>query len=63
MSAEQQDGYIALQRKEFAPDQDFPTRSHHFFSGVPYHHLVGKAYDAARLGREFVETLPEDRVV
>jgi hypothetical protein len=25
--------------------------------------MVGKAYDAARLGREFVETLPEDRVV
>src|SRR2546423_527627 len=45
------------------PGQDFPTRSHHFFSGVPYHHLVGKAYDAARLGKEFVEELPEDRVV
>jgi isocitrate lyase len=63
MSTEQQDGYIALQRKEFEQGQDFPTKSHHFFSGVPYHHLVGKAYDAARLGREFVETLPEDRVV
>jgi isocitrate lyase len=63
MSEEQQDGYIELQRKEFAPGSDFPTRSHHFFSGVPYHHLVGKAYDAARLGREYVEELPEDRVV
>ena len=63
MSTDQQDGYIALQRKEFEKGQDFPTKSHHFFSGVPYHHLVGKAYDAARLGREFVETLPEDRVV
>ena len=63
MSKDQQDGYIALQRKEFEKGQDFPTKSHHFFSGVPYHHLVGKAYDAARLGREFVETLPEDRVV
>jgi 2-methylisocitrate lyase-like PEP mutase family enzyme len=63
MSKEQQDGYIALQRKEFEQGQDFPTRSHHFFSGVPYHHLVGKAYDAARLGREYVEELPEDRVV
>jgi hypothetical protein len=30
---------------------------------VPYHHLVGKAYDAARLGAEFVEELPEDKVV
>ena len=63
MSKDQQDGYIALQRKEFEPGRDFPTKSHHFFSGVPYHHLVGKAYDAARLGQEFVETLPDDRVV
>jgi isocitrate lyase len=63
MSKDQQDGYIALQRKEFEPGEDFPTKSHHFFSGVPYHHLVGKAYDAARLGKEFVEELPEDRVV
>ena len=63
MSKDQQDGYITLQRKEFEQGQDFPTKSHHFFSGVPYHHLVGKAYDAARLGQEFVETLPEDRVV
>jgi isocitrate lyase len=63
MSRDQQDGYIALQRKEFEPGQDFPTKSHHFFSGVPYHHLVGKAYDAARLGQEFVEELPQDRVV
>jgi 2-methylisocitrate lyase-like PEP mutase family enzyme len=63
MSKDQQDGYIALQRKEFEPSQDFPTKSHHFFSGVPYHHLVGKAYDAARLGQEFVEALAEDRVV
>ncbi len=63
MSKDQQDGYIALQRKEFEAGEDFPTKSHHFFSGVPYHHLVGKAYDAARLGQEFVEALPEDRVV
>ncbi len=63
MSKDQQDGYIALQRKEFEAGEDFPTKSHHFFSGVPYHHLVGKAYDAARLGLEFVEALPEDRVV
>ena len=63
MSTKQHDGYIELQRKEFASGSDFPTKSHHFFSGVPYHHLVGKAYDAARLGREYVEALPEDRVV
>lgn len=63
MSAEEEQGYIALQRKEWADGLDVPTKSHHFFSGVPYHHLLGKAYDAARLGREFVEDLPPDKVV
>jgi isocitrate lyase len=59
----QQEGYIALQRQEWAEGADVPTRSHHQFSGVPYHHLVGKAFDAARLGTEFVEELAPDRVV
>jgi isocitrate lyase len=59
----QEQGYIELQRQEFADGGDFPTKSHHFFSGVPYHHLVGKAYDAARLGQEFVEHLPDEKVV
>jgi isocitrate lyase len=63
MSGEQEQGYIALQRQEWTDGEDFPTRSHHFFSGVPYHHLLGKAYDAARLGTEFVEELAGDRVV
>jgi isocitrate lyase len=59
----QQHGYIELQKKEWAPGTDFPTRSHHFFSGVPYHHVVGKLFDAARLGKEFCEELPEEKVV
>jgi isocitrate lyase len=59
----QEQGYIELQREEWADGEDFPTRSHHFFSGVAYHHLVGEAFDAARLGQEFVEELPGDRVV
>lgn len=63
MGEVQEQGYVELQRKEWAEGADFPTRSHHFFSGVPYHHVVGKAFDAARLGSEFVEELPEDRVV
>jgi isocitrate lyase len=63
MAERQELGYIELQRKEWKDGLDLPTRSHHFFSGVPYHHLVGKAYDAARLGTEFVEVLPADRVV
>jgi 2-methylisocitrate lyase-like PEP mutase family enzyme len=62
MSESQEEGYIELQRTEWC-GQDFPTRSHHFFSGVPYHHLVGKMYDASRLGREFIEELPEEKVV
>jgi len=63
MQERREGGYIDLQRKEWAEGADFPTKSHHFFSGVPYHHLMGKLYDAARLGAEFVEELPEDKVV
>jgi isocitrate lyase len=63
MSLGQEMGYIELQNKEWEPGQDFPSKSHHFFSGVPYHHVVGKMFDAARLGREFVEELPEEKVV
>jgi isocitrate lyase len=62
MSTAQEQGYIELQRQEWN-GKDYPTRSHHFFSGVPYHHLVGKMYDASRLGGEFVEDLPEEKVV
>lgn len=63
LARDKEQGYIALQRQEWAPDVDLPTRSHHFFSGVPYHHLIGQAFDAVRLGKEFVEELPESAVV
>jgi isocitrate lyase len=63
MAEGQEQGYIALQQKEWEDGTDYPTKSHHFFSGVPYHHVVGKLYDAARLGVEFLEDLPEDKVV
>ena len=63
MAEREEQGYLELQRAEWAPDADVPTRSHHQFSGVPYHHLMGTAYDAARLGVEFVERLPAERVV
>lgn len=63
MAKNQEQGYITLQKKEFAPGTDFPSKSHHFLSGVPYHHVVGKAYDAARLGQEFVEKHEEGKVV
>jgi isocitrate lyase len=63
MADREEQGYIELQRREWDHSADIPTRSHHQFSGVPYHHLVGKAYDAARLGSEFVEALSDDKVV
>ncbi len=63
MAERQEQGYIELQRREWDESRDVPTRSHHQFSGVPYHLLVGEMYDSARLGREFVEDLPEDKVV
>ncbi|HEY5630246.1 MAG TPA: isocitrate lyase/PEP mutase family protein [Candidatus Limnocylindrales bacterium] len=63
MAEREEQGYIELQRREFEPDADIPTRSHHQFSGVPYHHLVGRDYDAARLGTEYVEALPAEKVV
>ena len=63
MAEGEQDGYINLQKKEWMSGADFPSKSHHFFSGVPYHHIVGKLYDAARLGDEFREELPEEQVV
>jgi len=63
MAERREAGYIDLQKKEWEADADLPTRSHHFFSGVPYHHMIGKMYAAARLGREFAEDLPEEKVV
>ncbi len=63
MAAHQEQGYIHLQQQEWVENGDYPTRSHHFFSGVPYHHLVGKQYDASRMGLEFVEHVPEEKVV
>ena len=63
MAEQRQQGYIELQKKEWAEGADFPTKSHQFFSGVPYHHMLGKMYDGARLGREFVEELDDSKVV
>jgi isocitrate lyase len=75
----QEQGYLSLQRKEWQPQTgqmptqvpaatdgnalDFPSKSHHFFSGVPYHHAVGKMYSAARLGHEFLEKVEDEKVV
>ena len=63
MAERGEQGYHELQRAEWATGREVPTASHHQFSGVPYHHLVGTAYDAARLGSAFVQALPESKVV
>jgi isocitrate lyase len=55
LKADAQDGYIRLQRAEFAEGIDLPTRSHHLFSGVAYHNLMGGEYGAARLNRDVLE--------
>ncbi len=55
LKREEQHGYIRLQRAEFADGLDLPTRSHHLFSGVAYHNLMGAEYGAARLNRAVLE--------
>ncbi len=59
----QEEGYMSLQRKEWAPDADIPTRSHHLFTGVPYHQHVGQQYGATRLSEEMDEHLEMTKVV
>jgi isocitrate lyase len=56
-------GYMELQRQEWDPGADHPTRSHHYFSGVPYHHVVGEVFSASRLGADVDERLAQDAVV
>jgi isocitrate lyase len=56
-------GYVDLQRQEWADGLDLPTRSHHLFSGVPYHHRMGEIYGAARLSRDVQEELRESAAV
>lgn len=57
------EAYINLQHQEWVPSLDLPSKSHHLFSGVPYHHLLGSVYGAARLGREVAEDLREETAV
>lgn len=63
LKEKKEEGYMALQRKEWADGADIPTRSHHLFTGVPYHHHVGHEYGAARLSEEIDEHLEISKVV
>jgi isocitrate lyase len=60
LAERQQQGYVDLQRTEWTRGADLPSRSHHLFSGVPYHHLMGGQYGAARLGRDVAEEHREE---
>jgi isocitrate lyase len=51
LSAEDERAYVELQRREWAKDDDIPTKSHHLFTGVPYHQVLGETMGASRLGR------------
>jgi len=53
--------YHELQREEWS-DAGLPTKSHHLFSGVPWHHAVGKGYGGTRFGSE-LETVDRDKAV
>ncbi len=53
--------YIDLQRREWAAGDDIPTKSHHLFTGVPYHQVMGETMGASRLGK-FDQELAEKAV-
>ncbi len=63
LKARHHQGYIELQQKEWAANGPVPTRSHHLFSGVPYHHLMGEALGSTRFGKAVDQGLEHARVV
>jgi isocitrate lyase len=63
LKKDKEEGYMALQRKEWATDVDVPTRSHHLFTGVPYHQHVGQEFGASRLNGELGQDLEVSKVV
>jgi len=62
LKEEEQQAYVELQKKEWDAADDIPTRSHHLFTGVPYHQLMGEVMGASRLGSKFDEHLGEKAV-
>ena len=63
LKQDKEEGYMALQRREWADGVRVPTRSHHLFTGVPYHHRVGHEYGASRLSEDIDEHLEVSKVV
>jgi len=63
LQEKKEEGYMELQRREWADGADIPTRSHHLFTGVPYHQHVGHVFGAARLSEDIDEHLEISKVV
>ena len=61
LQEKQERAYIDLQRNEWAMGDDIPTKSHHLFTGVPYHQVMGNVLGASRLGK-FEQELEEKAV-
>ncbi|HVH63549.1 MAG TPA: isocitrate lyase/PEP mutase family protein [Candidatus Dormibacteraeota bacterium] len=56
-------GYMNLQRQEWSDGDKIPTRSHHLFTGVPYHHHMGHEFGTTRFGDGVDEHLEVSKVV
>ncbi len=63
MKQNNEEGYMNLQRREWEGGDAIPTRSHHLYTGVPYHHHVGHVYGAQRLSEDIDEQLEVSKVV
>jgi isocitrate lyase len=63
LKANQQDAYIELQRREWAGGEKVPTKSHHLFTGVPYHHHMGEQLNVARFGHVVDQKLEGLKVI
>ena len=64
LKEQKQDGYIALQHKEHAGNGEVPTKSHHHFTGVPYHHKMGELLGMShRFGSKVDGKLSREAVV
>lgn len=58
-----QEAYLDLQRTEWEGGDLVPTRSHHLFSGVPYHQHMGEALGSGRFGTSVDQHLDVASVV
>ncbi len=64
LKRDQHAGYIDLQQREAAAGFPVPTKSHHYFTGVPYHHTMGELLGmSARFGKGVDLHLSQEAVV